>query len=497
MATVPADTRALVDERIPSGLFIGGEWRCDVSTAAAPAIAVVDPGTGAQVGTLVEAGNAEVGAAVDAASSAWHHWRSTEAADRAVLLGRLADLVEQNREFIAAIDSLDNGKPYAAALGHDVPNAVATLRYYAKCAASVQAESVQPVFATRGAPRVVVSRAPLGVVAGLIPWNAPFMMAVWKLAPALAFGNTVVLKPAEDTSLSALYLGTLVQQAGFPAGVVNIVTGRGHTTGAALVRHAGVNKISFTGSTEVGREILVQSAGDFRRVALELGGKSASILFADAARADLKRAVTTAVWAMFVNAGQVCSAGSRLLVERSVYDEVLAALTTAVERIRIGYGMDSSTQLGPLVSEKQRGRVHSFVAAPTAGELVTGGGPLDGDGFFYAPTVFSGVARVDTLWTDEVFGPVLSVSAFDDVDHAVELANDSKYGLAAGLITTDEELAARVASRLNVATVWVNAHNVYDPAVPWGGMKQSGVGREIGNSAVNAYTEEKVLWLAT
>jgi phenylacetaldehyde dehydrogenase len=495
MVTVPADARALIDQRIPSGLFIGGEWRGDVSSAAA--IDVIDPGNGARVGALAEAGDAEVDAAVGAAGAAWRGWRGTEAAERAVLLDRLADLVERDREFIATIDSVDNGKPYAAALGHDVPNAVATLRYYARCAVSVQDQQVTPVFATRGTPRVVVSRAPLGVVAGVIPWNAPFMTAVWKLAPALAFGNTVVLKPAEDTSLSALFLGALVQEAGFPLGVVNIVTGRGHTTGAALVRHPGVRKVSFTGSTEVGREILVQSAGDFRRVGLELGGKSATILFADAARADLKRAVSMAVWAMFVNAGQVCSAGSRLLIESSVYDEVLAALTMAVERIRIGYGMDGSTQLGPLVSEKQRGRVHGFVAAPTAGELMTGGRPLDRDGFFYPPTVIAGVARSDRLWTDEVFGPVLSVAAFDDVDQAVELANDSEYGLAAGLITTDEKLALGVAPRLDVGTVWVNAHNVYDPAVPWGGMKQSGLGREIGNSAINAYTEEKVLWLAT
>jgi acyl-CoA reductase-like NAD-dependent aldehyde dehydrogenase len=489
-----ADTRALVAERIPSGLFIGGRWHR--GAPGRTAIGVIDPGTGLRIGDVAEAGQSDVDAAVDAAGVAGRRWRGIPAEDRAVLLDRLADVVERDGEFIAMIDSIDNGKPYAAAVGHDIPNAVATLRYYAQAAVSVRAQPVEPVFATRGAPVVRVSRVPLGVVASVIPWNAPFMMAVWKLAPALAFGNTIVLKPAEETSLSALYLGRLVEEVGFPAGVVNIVTGQGPTTGAALVRHPGVRKVSFTGSTEVGREILAQSAHDFRRVGLELGGKSATILFADAARADLKRAVTTAVWAMFVNAGQVCSAGSRLLVESSVYDEVLSALTGAVERIRVGYGMEKSTQLGPVVSGTQRDRVHSFAVAPTAGQVVTGGRPLDRDGFFYPPTVVSGVARDDVLWTEEVFGPVLSMAPFEDVDHAVELANDSRYGLAAGLITTDDKLAEAVAPRLDVGTVWVNTHNAYDPAVPWGGMKHSGIGREIGNSAVNAYTEEQVLWLA-
>jgi acyl-CoA reductase-like NAD-dependent aldehyde dehydrogenase len=493
MPPVVDDSRGLVAERIPSGFFIGGDWHHDVPGRAA--VDVIDPGTGARIGEIAEAAQADVDAAVDAAA-AWQCWRGTASRDRAAFPSRLADLVERDGELIAAIDSLDNGKPYAAAVGHDIPNAVATLRCYAREAALASAQAVVPVFATRGAPKVRVSRVPLGVVASIIPWNAPLMMAVWKLAPALAFGNTVVLKPAEDTSLSALYLGKLVQEVGFPAGTVNIVTGRGPTTGAALVRHPWVRKVSFTGSTEVGREILSQSAHDFRRVGLELGGKSATLLFADAARADLKRAVTAAVWAMFVNAGQVCSAGSRLLVESSVYDEVLAGLAVAVQRIRIGYGMEKSTQLGPVVSEAQRKRVHGFVSAPTAGEVVTGGAPLDRDGFFYPPTVVSGVARGDALWSEEVFGPVLSVVAFADVDHAVQLANDSRYGLAAGLITTDEELAERVAPRLEVGTVWVNAHNVFDPAVPWGGMKESGIGREIGNSAVSAYTGEQVLWLA-
>lgn len=496
MPTTSADTLALLADRVPSGLFIGGQWSRDVSGRATRAISVIDPGTGSPMGELTDAAEADVDAAVDAAAAAWTRWRTMPAEDRAALLALLADLVERDSELIAMIDSVDNGKPYVAAAGHDVPNAVATLRYYARAAASVPARTAEPVFATRGTRSVRVSRVPLGVVASIIPWNAPFMMAVWKLAPALAFGNTVVLKPAEDTSLSALYLGKLVQEAGFPAGVVNVITGRGATTGAALVRHPGVRKISFTGSTEVGREILAQSAVDFRRVGLELGGKSATILFADAARVDLKRAVTTAVWAMFVNAGQVCSAGSRLLIEASVHDEVLAALVGAVERIRIGYGMEKTTQLGPLVSQAQRDRVHGHVLAPTVGELMTGGKPLDRDGFFYPPTVVSGVGRDDALWTEEVFGPVLSVAAFDDADHAVALANDSQYGLAAGLITTDDELAARVASRLEVGTVWVNTHNVYDPAVPWGGMKQSGIGREIGSSAIGAYTEEQVLWLA-
>jgi acyl-CoA reductase-like NAD-dependent aldehyde dehydrogenase len=484
----------LIGKRIPAGLLIDGEWHREI--ALAEQFAIVDPGTGEQIGALPEADAAAVDAAVTAAARACDGWRTTASAERALLLDRLADLIDRDSELIATIDSLDSGKPYSAALRHDVPNAVATMRYAARSAAREGPEPVAPVFAAEGTSRIQVTRTPLGVVAALIPWNAPFMMAVWKLAPALAFGNTVVLKPAEETSLSALYLGALVQEAGFPPGVVNILTGSGKVTGRALVRHPGVQKISFTGSTEVGREILTQSATDFRRVGLELGGKSATILFADAARADLHRAVTTAVWAMFVNAGQVCSAGSRLLIEREVYDQVLTALVSLVEAIRIGHGMDRSTQLGPLVSERQRRRVHSFVSAPTAGELITGGTPPDRDGFFYRPTVVAGVGRTDALWTEEIFGPVLSVAAFDNAEEAVALANDSRYGLAAGLITTNEEAAASVAARLEVGTVWVNTHNRYDPAVPWGGMKESGIGREMGSSAVSAYTEEKVLWFA-
>jgi phenylacetaldehyde dehydrogenase len=492
-----ADVEVLINERVPRGMFIGGQWMDAIGGDAGEPIVVLDPGTGGQLTVVPEAGGQTVAAAVEAASAAGAAWRAKSGQERARLLRRLADMVEANRAAIATLDSLDNGKPYSAAYAHDIPNAVATLRYFARQASETEyGRRIEPVFATRGSPEVRVTRVPLGVVAAVIPWNAPFMTAVWKLAPAVAFGNTIVLKPAEETNLSALFLASLVQEAGFADGVINVVTGRGATTGAALVRHPRVRKISFTGSTEVGRSILAQSSLDFRRIGLELGGKSASILFADAARSDIKRAVTTALWAVFVNSGQVCSAGSRLLVERSVYDEVVSSLLGAVGRIRVGYGLDSATQMGPLVSAGQLSRVDAFVKAPTAGEVVAGGQPLDREGFYYPPTVVSGVEPGDALWAEEVFGPVLAVAPFDDEDQAVALANDSQYGLAAGLITNDRDLAQRVAPRLDVGTVWVNTHNVYDPAVPWGGLKQSGVGRDIGDSALNAYTEEQALWLA-
>ena len=484
-----------MEKLVPLGLLVGGEWVDARTSAGRDTIEVLDPGTGMQIAEVPEAGVEDVDAAVASARAAWPKWRDLAGTERGVLLSRLADLVEAHADDIALVETLDNGKPLSAARGHDVVNAVATLRHFARLAAMDLHQTVDAVIPRRNSPRVRVDRVPLGVVAGLIPWNAPFMAAVWKLAPAVAFGNTVVLKPAEETPLGTLLLAKLVGEAGFPPGVVSVLPGRGATTGALLARHPGVDKISFTGSTEVGHKILAESAVDFRRVGLELGGKSATLLFADAVEANAKRAATTALWAVFANSGQVCSAASRLLVERPVYQQVVEVLVGMAGSIPLGHGLDDGVQLGPLISEQQRGRVHAFVSDPASPQPVVGGQPLDRPGFFYPPTIVEVSDRDVRIWNEEVFGPVLCMTPFDDPIEAVAIANNSQYGLSAGLITADEERAGNLAARLEVGTVWVNTHNQYDPAVPWGGMKHSGIGRELG-SALSAYTEEKVTWFA-
>lgn len=474
----------------PKKLYIGGKW---VEAASGKTFATLDPSTGEVLAHVAEGGAEDIDRAVAAARKAHDSgvWRDLPPAERARALWRVGDLIEERANEFAQLDSLDNGKPINEMLLFDVPVAAATFRYYAGWATKLHGETQQPSFP--GKYLSYTLREPVGVVGAIIPWNFPLMMASWKVAPALACGNTLVLKPSEETPLSALLLAEILEEAEVPAGVFNVVPGYGETAGARLAAHPRVDKIAFTGSTEVGKLIAKASAdSNLKRVSLELGGKSPNIVFADA---DLSRAVSGAFLGIFFNQGQVCSAGSRLFVQKKVYDRTVDELTQSMANIQLGPGIDPMTQMGPLVSKTQMDRVLGYISIGNkeGARLVAGGGRAEGmgGGFFVKPTVFADVDGKMRIAQEEIFGPVLAAIPFEDEDDLVAKANDSMYGLVAGLWTSDVKRAHRVAHALQAGTVYVNCYNVNDPATPWGGYKQSGWGRELGPYALDLYTEIK------
>ena len=482
--------------RRPKQLWIDGAW---VDSVSGRAIEVYDPATGKQIDSVQAGVAADVDRAVAAASAAFESaaWRGLRPADREALLWRLSDLVARDADILAELESLDNGKPVGLARMVDVNGAVEYLRYMAGWATKIHGRVIHPSFAGLPGAEITVNavRDPVGVVGQIVPWNFPLLMAVWKLAPALAAGCTCVLKPAEQTSLTALYLAELVAEAGFPAGVVNVVTGLGHEAGAALVAHPDVAKIAFTGSTEVGKIIGRGCMDTMKRVSLELGGKSPVIVCADA---DLDKAIPGAAMAIFFNAGQVCTAGSRLYVDAKIYEPFMAGIAAFASSIKVGPGWAADTQMGPLVSAEQQARVLSYIEIGKAegGELLVGGEAQGDEGYFVKPTILANVNPTMRVVREEIFGPVVVAQKFATIDEAVKLANSSDYGLGASVWSEGLSTAHRIASRLQAGSVWVNCHNAIDPAVPFGGFKQSGLGREHGEEAINLHTEPKSIWYA-
>jgi aldehyde dehydrogenase (NAD+)/phenylacetaldehyde dehydrogenase len=483
-----SDVRGWLEQ--PKKLLIGGRW---LESTDGRTFDVIDPATGGILTTVAEAGAHDADLAVKAARRALDTtWANTTPAERGRLIWKLADLIEQHAEEFQHLESLDVGKPVMETLVFDVPVAVDHFRYFAGWATKISGELLSP--SLPGEQLAYTRREPVGVVVAITPWNFPLAIASWKLAPALACGNTVILKPSELTPLSALRLGELILDAGFPPGVVNILPGPGTTVGAALVHHQGVDKISFTGSTRVGREIMTSSAHDFKRITLELGGKSPNIILPDA---DLDAAAGGAMSAIFFNQGEACAAGSRLFVQHDQFFEVTERLRSRATDIVQGVGLDPMTQMGPLVSETHMDRVLGYIARglDEGAEIITGGerNP-DLDGFFVRPTIFSG--RDDhAISREEIFGPVLTVLPYTDIDDLIRRANDTVYGLAASVWTQDLRQGIRVAHALKAGSVWVNGFGMVDATLPWGGFKQSGVGREMGKYALDTYTEVKTVWV--
>jgi aldehyde dehydrogenase (NAD+) len=469
-------------------LLINNQW---VDSASGKTFPTINPATGEVICQVAEADAPDVDYAVRAARHAFEHgsWRKTSASERGRLLNRLADLVERHADELARLESLDNGKPYAVASAADLPLTIACYRYYAGWADKVQGRTI-PV---NGDYFCYTRLEPVGVVGQIIPWNFPLLMQAWKLAPALATGNTVVMKPAEQTPLTALRVGELIVEAGFPPGVVNLLPGYGPTAGAAIARHMDVDKVAFTGSTEVGHLIMEASAkSNLKRVTLELGGKSPNIVFADA---DLDQAIEGAHFALFFNQGQCCCAGSRLFVEEKAYDEFVERSTARAKRRKVGDPFDSATEQGPQVDQDQYNKVMSYIerGKKEGARLMCGGASVGDRGYFIQPTVFADVKDDMAIAREEIFGPVMSIIKFRDMDEVVERANRTEYGLAAAVWTRDIGKAYAIANSVRAGTVWINCYDVFDAAAPFGGFKQSGIGRELGEYGLQQYTEVKTV----
>ena len=475
----------------PRKMLIDGQW---IAAQSGKTFDVFNPATGEVLARVAEGDRADIDRAVKAARAAFESgpWHTMTHSARARLMWKLADLIEEHADELAQLESLDNGKPFAVAKAADVPLAAELFRYMAGWVTKLDGStlSLSVPYMPGSMFHAYTMREPVGVVGQIIPWNFPLLMAAWKLGPALATGCTIVLKPAEQTPLSALRLGELFEEAGFPKGVVNIVPGFGETAGAALAAHDGVDKIAFTGSTEVGKLIVRAAAGNLKKVTLELGGKSPNVVFADS---DVDSAIAGAASAIFFNHGQCCCAGSRLFVEKSIYDRVVEGVAAAAKKIKVAPGLDPQCQMGPLVSQEQLDRVTGYLESgrEQGAEFVTGGHRVGNSGYFVEPTVLAKTNDDMKVIREEIFGPVVAAMPFKDIEEVARTANNSIYGLAAGIWTRDTSKAHRLASRIRAGTVWINCYNVFDAALPFGGYKQSGWGREMGKEALELYTETK------
>ena len=475
----------------PKQLLIDGQWS---PAESGKTFEVFNPAKADVIAHVAEGESADIERAVRAARAAFDTgpWSRMTPSQRGQIVWRIGDLIERHNDELAQLETLDNGKPFAVARVADVPLAADIFRYMAGWATKIEGSTI-PIsvpYAPGAEFHAYTLREPVGVVGQIIPWNFPLLMAAWKLAPALACGCTVVLKPAEQTPLSALRLGELLQEAGLPPGVVNIVTGFGEATGAPLAAHNDVDKVAFTGSTEVGKMIACAATGNLKKVSLELGGKSPNVILKDA---DLESAIAGAAGAIFFNHGQCCCAGSRLYIERDVFDDVTAGIAEEANKIKLGDGFDADTGMGPLVSEEQFQRVTGYLdrGRTEGARAICGGDAPDVPGYFVNPTVLVDTREDMAVVQEEIFGPVVTAMPFTDLEELVPRANDTIYGLAAGIWTSDIKKAHRVAKRLRAGTVWINCYNVFDAALPFGGYKQSGWGREMGREVLNNYLEVK------
>jgi aldehyde dehydrogenase (NAD+) len=472
-------------------LFIDGKW---CQSASGKSFETVDPSTNQVICRVAEGDAADVELAVAAARRAFDFgpWSRMSASERGRLIYKLADLIESHQEELAALESLDNGKPYRDSMAADLPLTIKCYRYYAGWADKIVGKTI-PV---DGDFTCFTRHEPVGVVGQIIPWNFPLLMQAWKWGPALASGCTLVLKPAEQTPLTALRVAQLAQEAGFPNGVINVVPGFGPTAGAALTRHMDVDKVAFTGETSTGQLIMEAAAkSNLKRVSLELGGKSPNIVFADA---DIDAAVEGAYFGLFFNQGQCCCAGSRLFVEQSIHDEFVAKLVQRAKSQKVGDPFDPETTQGPQITREQQERVLSFIDSgkKEGATIHCGGGKPNLPGYFVEPTVFSGVTDGMKIAREEIFGPVMNILPFGNIEEVVERSNRTQFGLAAAVWTRDIKKAHRMARSLRAGTVWINCYDVFDAAAPFGGYKMSGVGRELGEYALQLYTEVKTVYIA-
>jgi aldehyde dehydrogenase (NAD+) len=487
LKAAPKAVPAVTDQK----MLIGGRWMDAVSRKTFP---TVNPATGEVICRVAEGDQADIDLAVKAARKAFESgpWSKMNASDRGLLMNKLADAIEANREELARLESLDNGKPYTDSFNIDLPLTAKCYRYYAGWADKIHGKTI-PI---EGNYFCYTRHEPLGVVGQIIPWNFPLLMQAWKWGPALACGNTIVLKPAEQTPLSALRVAKLAQDVGFPDGVVNVVPGYGPTAGAALASHMDVNKIAFTGETCTGQIVMTAAAqSNLKRVSLELGGKSPNIVFADA---DLDAAVDWAYFGLFFNQGQCCCAGSRLFVEEKVHDEFVARMTAKAKSRKVGDPFEAGIEQGPQVSQEQFDKVMGYIAAGNkeGARCLTGGKRFGERGYFVEPTIFTDVRDDMKIAREEIFGPVMSILKFKDVDDVIERGNKTMFGLAAAVWTRDVKKALRLSNELRAGTIWVNCYDVFDSAAPFGGFKMSGIGRELGEYALELYTEVKTVIMA-
>jgi len=469
-------------------LFINGDFTNSISGKT---FETYNPSNGEVLANVSEAETEDINKAVDSAKRAFEDgpWSKMTPAERGNLMYNLSILIEENQQVIAEIDSLDNGKPIYEVLENDIPNAIGQFRYFSGWTTKITDQTIPISESSFNYTR----HEPVGVVGQIIPWNFPFMMAAWKMAPALATGCTIILKPAEQTPLSALFLAELVAEAGFPKGVINIVPGYGETAGDALVKHPNVNKIAFTGSTNVGKSIMKEAANTMKRITLELGGKSPNIILPDA---DLTKATPGVFTGIMANQGEVCSAGSRAYIQKKHFDNVMADLIDYAKNVKQGSGLSPDTEMGPLVSKEQQDRVINYInkGKNEKATMLTGGGFTD-TGYFVEPTIFTDVDEKMSIAKEEIFGPVVVAMPYEDLDEVIKKANDTPFGLAAGLWTENIKHAHYVANKLKAGSVWVNCFNLTNPAIPFGGYKESGFGREMGSYALDNYTEVKSVWV--